>query len=423
MNIWIFNHYANTPRTPGGTRHFDMAQQLIRMGHNVTIFASSYNHKSGKLVHKIRTKEVYHEEIHQGVRFIWVKTNPYRKNDWRRVLNILSYTFYAHKASKRMKEEPDIVIGSLVHPLAACLGYLVARKKRCLFYFEERDLWPQTLVDLGKLSTKHPVVYLLGALELYLYKKADKIIVLFEKAPEYVKNRGIQEEKVLYLPNGINGERYRHISGALPDELQQLFTRFQEQFIAVYIGAHGIANHLDPIIDAAKLSKQRNDNIHFLFIGDGTEKKRLETRVHEEQIENVTFVPPVAKELVPSVLHQADAGLISMVDSPLYKWGFSLNKSYDYMASSLPFILLSNTERTRIEDSNGVIKVEDAAEMAEAVSMLANDRKRTKVMGKCAREYVMKHHSWEELSKQIEGAMHSDLHQNNASLKRKSRAL
>jgi len=320
---------------------------------------------------------------------------------------MLSYSFNAYKQGTARAEQPDVIIGTLMHPLAALTGYFLARKKGSLFYFEERDLWPQTLIDLGKVSPRHPVVWLLGSLELFLYTKARRIIVLFDKAPDYVAQRGIAREKVLYLPNGVDFSRYDQSTKELPPQLEEVFQ--QHQFVAIYTGAHGLANNLDPILDAAHLLNAKNKDVHFLFVGEGTEKERLMARQRAEGIANITFAPPVAKELIPAVLAKATVGLIAMHDARVYRWGISLNKMYDYMASGLPILLLASLEQTVIEGSGSGLKVATAAELAQELDRLAGQPEEVEAMGSIAQEYVRKNHSWEILSKKVLDVLEADV--------------
>jgi len=90
--IWIFNHYAITPDLPGGTRHFDFAKELIKRGYDVTIFASSFIHGIYENK-KLKNGENWKIENYEGVNFVWIRTFPYNKNNWRRVLNMLSYSW------------------------------------------------------------------------------------------------------------------------------------------------------------------------------------------------------------------------------------------------------------------------------------------------------------------------------------------
>jgi len=411
VNIWIFSHYAVSPRTTGGTRHYDMAKHLVKKGHNVTIVASSFNHYSKKEDHFTSEKAVLKREVIDGVNFLWVKSVGYTSNNWRRAANMLQYTYRALFASNKMKESPDLVIGSLVHPFAALLGYWVARKKKCLFYFEERDLWPQTLIDIWKYSEKHPMIKLFGMIEKFLYKKATKIIVLFEKAVDYVESRGVPRNKVIFIPNGVDLSRVENTSHTMPDSYNAIFDALEKKFIAIYTGSHGLTNQLHGLLEVAK--KVDQSDIHFIFIGEGPEKFKLVKEANESKLNNITFLDPISKEQIPAALDKADVGLIALSDSPLYKWGFSLNKIYDYMASSLPILFLCNTDDPIFRRTDSAVKLQTPEQMAEKLTELANDGEKLKQLSANSIEYVRANHSWEILARKLEQELQQDLNQIN----------
>jgi len=410
MNIWIFNHYAVAPGSSGGTRHYDLCKNIVDAGnHEATIFASSFNHQSLKEAEQYSSSTQVVERIYNGVRFKWIKTTPYNSNGISRVLNMLTYSIRSYRHGKKMKEKPDIIIGSLVHPFAAFVGYLLARKKGCTFYFEERDLWPQTLIDLGKVTKRHPAIFIMSMLELFLYKKSKRIIVLFDKAKNYVTSRGISENKVVYLPNGVDPARYESSISELPEEVEATLSLLKDRFIAIYLGSHGMANNLDAMLDAAKKLGEKS-NVHFLFVGDGPEKLRLLDRKQAESIDNATFLSPIPKEFVPALLSRVHAGVLPLKDSPVFKWGISPNKLYDYMAASLPVALLCNLEDTPVDQSGGgiVIKSDFADGLAEALNNLSESPENAALMGKKAKDYVLNHHSWANLSKKLLNVIEND---------------
>ncbi|ERI07042.1 glycosyltransferase family 4 protein [Aneurinibacillus aneurinilyticus] len=408
MNIWIFNHYAIAPGASGGTRHYDLARELVKRNYNVTIFASSFSHQERKERYIPEPGMKWKEETYNGVRFVWIKTPEYKRNDWRRVANMLSYTVQSYMLGKKRNEKPDLIIGTLMHPLAALVGCMLARKYKCTFYFEERDLWPQTLIDLGKVSRGNPVVWLLRKLEHFLYRNARRIIVLFDKADQYVAGQGFDIEKVVYLPNGADLARYNQDT-LLANDLEQVFASLEGKLVVTYTGAHGIANHLDPILDAAGILKDRDNSIHFVMVGDGPEKQRLVERSRQEKLTNITFVPPVKKEDIPAILLRSDVGVISMQDAEIYKWGFSLNKMYDYMAASLPIVLLCQLEETPIEMSGAGMKVNNSQQMAESLQFLALNRTALRQMGKKGRAYVENNHAWKQLAYRLMNVIEKDI--------------
>lgn len=408
MNIWIFNHYAVGPGSSGGTRHYDLAKQLVQRGHKVTIFASSFNHQTLKEEHLNDSPKSYIEKDYNGVKFIWIKSTPYHKNDWRRVLNMLTYTIRAYRIAVKKFEKPDVVIGSLVHPLAAYLGYLISIKKNAIFYFEERDLWPQTLIDMGKFSEKNPIIWLLASIEKFLYKKSKRIILLFEKAIEYVESKGINKEKVILLPNGIDLSRFES-NHELSNDLINYLRSLNHKIIAAYTGTHGMANNLDVILDAAKILQKTVPHLHFLFVGNGPEKTRLIERTKNEKINNITFLDPQPKEFIPHILKEVDVGLLPLKESPVFKWGISPNKLFDYMGASLPVILLCNLDNTPVDKSKGgkVIKKDFVKGIVDFFQNTTKEELRR--LGENAYKYVVEEHNWSKLALKLEKQMLKDI--------------
>ncbi|EWG10015.1 glycosyltransferase family 4 protein [Cytobacillus firmus] len=413
MNIWIFNHYAAAPAHVGGTRHYDLARHLLEKGHDVTIFASSFNHFSKKeMIFKDNNSNFQLDTIN-GVNFIWVNTPSYR-GLLGRARNILSYTIKSFQRAKRdcgMKK-PDLIIGSSVHPLAAVIGYLLAKKAKCRFYFEERDLWPQTFVDFGKVSAKNPLAVGLYKFEKFLYQKADRVIVLFDKAQNYVRSKETDHNKVIYLPNGVDLSNYKKLKRS--DSADRIFKSLEDKFVIVYTGSHGIANHLEPVIELF-FRLQDNPRLHLLMVGDGARKKELIALANEKRMKNITFADSIPKSEIPYLLNKADMSIISIMDSPLYKWGFSMNKIYDYMAAGLPLVMIANPSNAGSLLEVPGIKASNVLEENErAISLYFNNPDTLKHDSRLLKDYVRKHYSWEVLSDKLENYIYQDVDKEEA---------
>ena len=388
-NIWIFNHYAITPDLPGGTRHYDFGRELVKRGYNVTIFASSFHYSLLKETKNYNNQD-YIIEDHDGIKFVWIKTFPYHRNDWRRVINMLSYSIRAYKVAQKIDiEKPDIIIGSSVHLFAVFIAYLLSKKYKTPFIMEVRDLWPQTLIDMG-VSKWHPFVILLGLLERFLYKRADKIIVLLPKANEYVEKLGISSEKIVWIPNGVNLERFNI------DMICNNQEKAKSDFIVTYTGAIGKANNLDIVINAAKILQKVYPNIKFLFVGDGPEKGNLIEILKKENLNNVEFKDPVPKNKIVEIFIKSDVLFFHLQDAPVFKYGISSNKLFDYLASGKPIIFSSNAVNNPVKEANAGVTVppDNPYILADAIIRLykMSPEKRRK-MGMNGRKYVEKYHS------------------------------
>ena len=401
-SLWILNHYAISPDMSGGTRHYDLSKALTKKGYEVTIFASGFDHVTKKHV-KIGTNEQFRTETWDGVRFVWVRTLPYYRNDLRRVLNMLSYGIKVLNVSHNFSQ-PDVIIGSSMHPFAVLAAWWLARRYKAKFVFEVRDLWPQTPVDMGAMSPTSIIARTLYSWEKLMYQKADKIIVLLPYAEEYIQKRGIKSDKIVYIPNGVDLNRFDKLTRLdHSTEVSRVLARYQDKFKLIYLGSHGIPNGLDTIIDAACLVKEVPD-IHFIFIGEGTEKERLINKANELNLNNITFCGSIPKEKVTGVLQSADCFIVSLPKFNVYKYGVSLNKLFDYCASGKPIILAGNPRNNIIKDTNAGISVdaEDSKALADAIlNMYRMPLKERMQLGKNGRVYVEKHHSTKILADRL----------------------
>jgi glycosyltransferase involved in cell wall biosynthesis len=416
-NIWILNHYAITPDMPGGTRHYDFGKKLVKRGYNVTIFASSFHYTQHKEL-KLKKKEKYKIENVDGINFVWIKTFPYQKNNWRRVINMISYMWRVYWLGEKITKtdenikKPDIIIGSSVHLLAVLSAYWLSKYYEVKFIMEVRDLWPQTLIDFKKFKKNHPIIKILKSLEKFLYKKAQKIIVLLPLASKYIINLGIDKNKIFWIPNGTDLNKFKRME-AKKNESKN------EYFKIIYLGAHGQANALETILNAAKIiqDEKKYKKIKFTFIGDGSEKKNLEKYSEKLLLKNVKFCSPIKKRKIPEALTDADILIFNLKKSDVFKYGISSNKLFDYMAATKPIIFAANTANNPIREARCGLPVppENPEKMAEAIiklyKMPLEEREK---MGQRGREYVEKYHSIpvlvDKLEKVIQKTVHNKLY-------------
>ncbi len=382
---------------PGGTRHYDIGRELVKRGWQVTVFSAVYPRQSksvrGKAVEDDRHSAVV--EMHDGVSFVRVPALRRGSMNVTRVLGMLSYIPGVIKVTRGFPP-PDIIIGSSVHPFAAWVAWRLSRKIGCRFIFEIRDLWPETIIQLGGVSRRHPFIMLLGYIERILVLNADRIVTLLPNAYSYLARFGIPENKVTVVSNGVDVSRLDGIERQFPTHIEMVLDKLRGAFIVVYTGAHGLANRLDVIIDAAaKCATDGEARIEFLLIGNGPDKLRLQQRVIELQLQNVTFVDRIDKELILPLLRRCDAGVIALTNCSLYQYGISPNKLFDYMLAGLPVVMAGDSPDNPIGNSGGgvIVPYDDANGMAQALMDLAGDREKAHAMGLKGRQYVTERHS------------------------------
>ncbi len=350
-------------------RPYYMAREWQKAGHRVLIMAADYSH--------LRTKQPeitgnFCKTQIDGVDYQIIKTGTYKGNGAKRVLTMFRFTgslwFHAGRLVREFK--PDAVITSSTYPLDAYAGYRIAKKAKARYIHEAHDVWPETLIELGGMSRSHPFIRLLDRAEKYAYRKADKVVSLLPGVLPHMMEQGMQsEDKFEYIPNGVVMDDWKN-SAEPGEEHKELFNRLHREgkFVVEYLGGHALSNALDQLLDAAKIAK----DVSFVLVGKGVEKERLQKRETDEGIDNLYFLPPVPKNQVPKVLQEADALYIGAAHSPLYRFGVSMNKLYDYMMSGKPVlngVVASNNE---VEEAKCGLSFDSSKpeEIAEAVAKM-----------------------------------------------------
>lgn len=343
-NLWMVNHYAVTPEMPDNTRHYELAELLARKGWITTIFASPFSHKQKSFMRSVSPRKPVHAANESGVRFIWLYSLPYYRNNWRRYANMMSFLLVTVGAGLFLRPKPHIIVGSSPHLLSALGAWILARWYRVPFVFEVRDLWPDTLIDMG-LSIR-AIIQPLVLIERVLYAEADHIIALTEGIKTSIASKQVSASKITFVPNAA-----RHAQPIQRDARDSVRRRlgWENKVVFIYAGAHAQANALDQVIRAIRLA-QVNDDALFVFLGDGHAKLDLVRQA--KGMTNVAFMDPIAKNEVHPVLNAADVGIISLGKSKIFE-GARPNKLFDYVAADLPILLtLPGEAQKLVEDTN-----------------------------------------------------------------------
>ena len=397
MKVILVNQYAHPPDWAGGSRHHVLARELTSMGHQVTIVTADFSHLT-------RGSGPDHPafQLREGVRYAWIDSLSSEKNGVMRLLGMLDFSVRVALGRRtRRLGRPDLVIGSSPNPFAALGARRLARRFHVPFVLEVRDLWPDSLIDVAGFSSRHPLVRVLRLIERSLYRSARRTVTLLPHAAEVIEERGARAGTVVWVPNGVDLAEAGPFSGP----------KRSKQFTIMYAGAHGRANSLDTVIDAAKLlgsdqpTQLSGVSIRVLLMGDGPEKNRLMKRVARENVEFVEFLDPVARQNLYGVLRQADAFILPLVKAKVFQFGVSPNKLYDYLAIGRPIIIAVDSSNDPVGEAEAGRRVpaEDPVAMAAAIRQLAglSDDER-EAMGSRGRAFVEKNHDLAGLAVRLE---------------------
>ena len=335
MNIWLINHYAVPPKYYPLARQTNFAKHLMALGHDVTIFAASTVHNSD--MNLITDKQRFREETVDGVHYVYIKCMDYRDNGLKRIYNMCEFAWKLPGVCKKFPK-PDAIVSTSMPPMSCAAGVKLAKKYKCKGIAEIADLWPESIVAYGIAGKNNPAVILLRILEKWIYKKADAVVFTMENAYQYIREQGwekqIPESKVFYVNNGVELSAFKYNRDNFVAEDSDLDNK--ELFKVVYTGSIRKVNNLGLLLDAAK--KIEDLRVRFLIWGDGDELPELKKRVANEKIDNVVFKGRVNKSFVPSIVSRADLNIAHNTPSPIFRYGISFNKLFDYLAAGKPVL-------------------------------------------------------------------------------------
>lgn len=386
MHILLIHQAFVSPKQAGGTRHFEFARCCLRCGLRFTIVASNVSYIDGK--RNTADNRMVTVENAEGVGVLKAYTYAalHKSFVWR-IISFFSFMVTSVIAGLRAKNV-DLVMGTSPPIFQAVSAWLVAKLKGKPFLLEVRDLWPEFAIDMGVL--KNPVlIWLSRMLERFLYNQATHLMVNSPAYRDYLMEKGIHPKKVTLIPNGVDPDMFTPT--AMGNGFRKSFN-LDGKFVITYAGALGMANDIPTILQAAERLK-KNPGIHFLLVGDGKERPKLETAAKTMGLENVTFTGPQPKSEMPHVLAASNACLATLMDIPMFKTTYP-NKVFDYMAAGRPTLLaIDGVIREVVEAADGGIFVPpgNAAALADAVARLCEEPEQARSMGMSARRFVAAH--------------------------------
>lgn len=400
MNILLINHYAGSPTHGMEYRPYYMAKKWMESGHNVTIVASSHSHLRSK---SPKISNVLTGEVIDGIRYIWIKSPVYNGNGIGRISNMLTFVGRILQYRKSISDEvaPDVVIASSTYPLDILPVYFIAKENHAKQVFEVHDLWPLSPMELGNMSRWHPFIMVMQWAENFAYRTSDAVISMLPKADQHMISHGMDPDKFSYIPNGVDIEDWERQSSLIPELHRSVLEEIRRKghFVVGYAGAHGVANALDSLIDAAKLLK--NTPVSFVLVGQGPEKDKLIRMVEKAELENVKFLPAVSKTSIPQLFSLIDALYIGLQRQPLFRFGVSPNKLMDYMMAAKPVIYAIEAGNDLVRESNCGISIppENPGAIAQAINhLLSMDEDALKEMGLRGRDYICRNHDYRTLA-------------------------
>jgi len=350
------------------SRTFEHCREWVRKGHRVTVITCAPNFPKGKVFDGYQNKAFQTETI-EGIEVIRVWSYITANEGFvRRILDYLSFMASAIVASPRV-HDVDLVIGTSPQFFTAVAAYVVSRMKRIPYVFELRDLWPESIKAVGAMKDSF-AIRMLERLEMFLYRKAARIVSVTESFKQVLIRRGIEGTKIEVVTNGVDVSQFK------PRPKDPELTRklgLEGKFVAGYIGTHGMAHALETLLQAA--DRLRGQNFAFIFLGDGARKQALREMADQMKLDNVVFIDSVPKADVPKYWSLLDVSIIHLRKTELFTTVIP-SKMFECMGMGIPVlhgVEGESADIVRREQVGIPFEPEGVDQLCEALQSLKSD--------------------------------------------------
>ena len=331
MRILLINQYAGAPSLGMEYRPHWMSLEWQKLGHEVLVVAGDHSHL--RRAQPPRATPPWRGST----------SSPWALPPTRRTGRVGSRTSWPSEPScdatpRTLRSwSPDVVIASSTHPMDVRPALHLARSCGAVLVHEVHDLWPLTPKLLGGMSDRHPMIAWMQREEDLACREADLVVSMLPATLPYLQSRGLDADRWAYVSNGVPVEAVMDAVAAPPDD---------GVFRVGYFGAHGPANDLGTLIEAARLLRD-DEGIEFHLTGSGPLKAELKEQASE--LDHVHFHDAVSPDESRRMMQQMDALYIGLAHSELFEHGVSPNKMFDYMAAGRPVVQAISTPASPAE--------------------------------------------------------------------------
>lgn len=355
------------------SRTFEHCLEWVKSGHRVTIITCAPNFPKGTVFEGYKNRLWQSDEIN-GIRVIRV-WSYITANDGlvKRILDYVSFMVTATLAAIFVRKV-DVIIGTSPQFFTACAAYAVSVIKRRPWIFELRDIWPESIRAVGAMKQSRSLDYL-EKVEIFLYRKATRIISVTNAFRDNLIERGIDGRKIHVVTNGVDASQF---SPCEKDAELVANLNLEGKFVVGYVGTHGMAHALETVLEAASFAAKEADSDHyrFLLLGDGARKDALKKRAEEEGLSNLIFVDSVSKDQVVRYWSLLDVSIIHLKKSELFRKVIP-SKLFECMAMTIPVLHGVEGESAKIvedEDVGLTFEPENAKALIEGLRQMNNDQ-------------------------------------------------
>lgn len=333
-----------------------------------------FNPKIIKIVKKAQILNWYYRIIFKNTLFSLKKLITFYKPD---ILHVHSSHFYGYYISK------------------------IAKKLKIPFIFEVRGFLEDTHVGLGILKKNSLQYNNRKKFRRKIIKKADKIVTLGYTMKEELISQGIERNKIIIVPNGVDTEKL-YPKPPLVSLKEKLGIKNEK--LLGYIGSIRRIEGIEILLKAMEIIKREIKDVFLLIIGPGDPIYINELKIITKKLKinnYVKFLGPVPNSEIDDYYSILNICIIPRLNIRVNQLVTPL-KPLEVMAMG-KVLLVSNLpalkELVKPNISGELFETENSEDLADKIMKFIINPEETNRLGQSARKYVENNYSWQKIIK------------------------
>ncbi|MEB7428028.1 glycosyltransferase family 4 protein [Enterococcus faecalis] len=283
----------------------------------------------------------------------------------------------------KLAKSSDVVVVTSPPIFVGLVGMVICKIVGKPFVLDIRDLWPESLIGVEKMDSNF--VLKIG---FYLEKKmigaAATIIINSLGFSSYLISKGVQKEKICYLPNSLTREELAIFKKS------KVFKN--KKISIVYVGNIGRAQEFSDLVDLA--CKYKNV-VEIIVIGFGVKKKELVSIVKKKGLTNVRFLELMDRERTLDLMSKSDLAFVGLKHSEVFDKVLP-GRLIDCLGMGLPVIAdVSGVAANIIEEKKLGVVTRNNDEWLGFIEMFLSDKEKLYKYKKRAHYYACTNFNWD----------------------------
>lgn len=364
MRIRFFNTYE-----PVSPFYRDLIPYLAERGYEIEILVSSVEYRAGRTPLE-RTLDF------DNVRIRRIPTGISKLDaGWKKVWVVLTYMI-GSAVSTLFGRSTDLNFFMTQPPFFQIWGRVLRLLRWQPYHCLVMDLYPDVAINNGAIRKGSLVAGLLTWLSRNALRNANRVVVIGRCMQDVLEQEGVEPNRIRMIPNWANENEVRRLP--IKDNKLRKELAMDDKFICLYSGNIGVSHMFEDILHVAReLELEGENEIQFVFIGDGSRRSQIESFREQEKLSNISMLQYQPTERLSESLGLGDVHFVCLRSDFVGK--VVPSKAYGAMAAGKPIIYQGDDSgeiaRMILEANSGhVVPDGDAEMLKQAILICFNDR-------------------------------------------------